>query len=134
MLVYKGESLDIREEPWLGWIIADTQQTAERGEYVALVDHEDSIITTVLDQALGREMIDVGEATDVGDRIHGMIQRLMSPPHNKAQPPQEILEFYKIFKTISKGPLQTLISTMMPVRNLNKDTSLKKDTKGVVQA
>ena len=56
---------------------------------MALVEHEDGIITTVLDQALGREMIDVGRATDVGDRIHGMIQRLMSPPHNEAQPLQE---------------------------------------------
>ena len=63
MLVYMGwESLDIREEPWLGWIIADTQQTAEGGGYVALVDHEDGIIT---------------------------IQRLTSPPHNEAQPLQE---------------------------------------------
>ena len=34
MLVYMGgESLDIREEPLLGWIITNTQQTAEEGEY-----------------------------------------------------------------------------------------------------
>ena len=73
MLVYRGESLNIREEPWLGWIIATTRQTAEWGEYVVLVDYEDGIITTTLDHGLGREMIDVGQATDAGDRIHGMI-------------------------------------------------------------
>ena len=64
---------------------------------MALVDHEDGIITTVLDQALGHEMIDLGQATDVGNRIHGMIQRLTSPPHTEAQPPQEMLDFYEIF-------------------------------------
>ena len=58
---------------------------------MAMVDHEDGIITTVLYQTLGRKMIDVGQATDVGDRIHGIIQRLMSPPHNEAQPSQEML-------------------------------------------
>ena len=86
MLVYKGESLDIQEEPWLGWIITTTRQTAEGGEYVVLENYEDGIITTTWDQDLGREMIDVGQATDAGDRIHGMIQRLTSPPHNEEQP------------------------------------------------
>ena len=42
------ESLDIREEPWLEWIIANSQQTAEGGEYVAFVDHQDGIFTKTL--------------------------------------------------------------------------------------
>ena len=85
-----------------------------------MVDHEDGIITTVLYQTLGRKMIDVGQATNVGDRIHGMIQRLTLPPHNEAKPPQEMLEFYENFKTISKGPLQILMSTTMPRGNFDK--------------
>ena len=91
---------------------------------MVLVDYEDGIITTTLDHSLGRWMIDVGQATVAGDKIHKMIQRLTSLPHNEEQPPPEMLEFYKIFKTISKGPLQTLISTTMPVGNLDKATNL----------
>ena len=97
---------------------------------MALVDHEDGIITTVVDKALGCEMIEVGQATGVGDRIHGMIQRLTSPPHTEAQTPQEMLEFYEIFKTISKGPLQTLMSTMMPIGNFDKAANLDEDGTG----
>ena len=60
-----------------------------------------------------------------------MIQRLTSPSHSEKQQPPEMLEFYKIFKTISKGPLQTLITTTMPVGNLDKATNLGEDTKVV---
>ena len=45
-------------------------------------------------------MIDVGQATDAGDRVYEMIQRLISTPHNREQPMwvlAEMLEFYKIF-------------------------------------
>ena len=85
ILVYKGESLDTHEEPLLGWIIAATKQTAVGGEYVVLVDYEDNIITTTVDHCLGRRMIDVGQATDAGDRVYKMIQRLVLPPHNREQ-------------------------------------------------
>ena len=43
--------------------------TMEWGEYVVLVDFKDNIITTTLDHSLGRRMIDVGQATDAGDRV-----------------------------------------------------------------
>ena len=61
MLVYKCESLDTHEEPLLGLIIAkrDRQQKGESMWY----------ITTTLDHSLGRRMIDVGQATDAGDRV-----------------------------------------------------------------
>ena len=131
MLVYKGESLDTQDEPLLGWIFAKTQQTAFGGKYVVLVDYGDNIITTTLDHSLGRKMIDVGQTTDAGDRVHEMIRRLVSPLHNREQTMwvhADMLEFYKIFKTISKGPLQTLISTTMPVGSLGKAIILGKDT------
>ena len=69
MLVYKCESLDTHEEPLLGWIIATTRHTSEGGEYVVLVDYKDNIITTTLDHSLGRRMINLGQATDAGDRV-----------------------------------------------------------------
>ena len=78
-------------------------------------------------------MIDVGQATDAGDRIHGMIQILMSAQQNVEQLPQEMLEFYEIFKTISKGLLQTLTITIIPIGNLDEATNLDKDTEGTVR-
>ena len=85
MLVYKGESPDTQKKTSLGRIMAATQQTAVGGEYVVLVDYKDNIITTTVDHCLGRRMIDVGQATDAGDRVYKMIQRLVSPPHNREQ-------------------------------------------------
>ena len=76
-----------------------------------MLDYEDDMIITMLDHTLGRQMIDVGQATDAGDRVYKIIQRLISTPHNKGQPMSanaEMLEFYEIFRVMSKEPLQKL--------------------------
>ena len=94
---------------------------------MVLVDYEDNIITTTVDHCLGRRMIDVGQATDAGDRVYKMIRRLVSPPHNREQP------MWVHTETISKGPLHTLISTTMPVGSLDKAIGLEKNTEGAVR-
>ena len=80
------------------------------------MDYENNVITTMLVRNLGRRMIDVGQETDAGDRVYEMIRRLVLTPHSREQPMwvhTEMLQFYEIFRVISKGPLQTLISTTM---------------------
>ena len=69
----------------MGWIVATTPQTAVGGEYVVLMDYRDNIILATLDHSLGSRMIGVGHATDVGDRVYEMIQRLILAPHNREQ-------------------------------------------------
>jgi hypothetical protein len=44
-----------------------------------------------------------------------------------------MLEFYEIFKTMSKGPSQTLMSTTMPIGNTEKTANLERDPEGVLQ-
>ena len=93
---------------------------------MALLDYKEDSTVTVLDHALGRQMIDVGQATNTRDRVCKIVQQLRSAtmatsiPHNneKHQPMgvhAEMSEFYEIFRVISKGTLETILSTTMPV-------------------
>ena len=76
LLVYNDESFatDTDEGPLLGWIVATTPQTASGGEYVALLDYNEDLTITMLEHRLGHQMIDVGHATNTGDKVCEIVQ------------------------------------------------------------
>ena len=84
-------------------------------------------------------MIDVCHAMNEGDWVCKIVHRLrptammLSMPHNKGkhQPMDvlpEMMEFYDIFRVLSKGSLQTLLSTTMPLGILDVALRSGQDT------
>ena len=108
LLIYdKGDfDTDVEEELLLSWIVTPTQQTADGGGYVVLLDYEDIMIVTMVDHTLGSRLIDVGRMMNGGDGVLEIIQRLLSIP-------PQMVEICAIFQTVSKS--QMLVPIMIPL-------------------